>query len=62
MIKFSRIWSMPSPNTFSIKPIKELAERILKDKQGNMNASRKNLVRRKKYGGKKNKRKTKRRN
>ena len=39
-----------------------LIERILKDKQGNMNASRKNLVRRKKYGGKKNKRKTKRRN
>jgi hypothetical protein len=39
-----------------------LIERILKDKQGNINASRKNLVRRKKYGGKKNRRKTKRRN
>jgi len=39
-----------------------LIERIIKDKKGNMNASRKNLVRRKKYGGKKNRRKTKRRN
>ena len=37
-----------------------LIQRILKDKQGNMNASRKNLVRRKKYGGKKNRRKTRR--
>lgn len=29
MIKFNRVWAMPSKNTFSIKPIKELLSRYV---------------------------------
>lgn len=30
-IKFSRVWSMPNKDTLSIKPIKELVERYIKE-------------------------------
>lgn len=30
-ITFSRVWSMPSPNTFSIKPIHDLLNRYIKE-------------------------------
>lgn len=30
-IRLSRVWAMPSPNTFSIKPIRELIERYIGD-------------------------------
>ena len=32
-MKINRTWSMPNPNTFSIKPIKKLIQRILKEKE-----------------------------
>ena len=30
-MKINRIWAMPSKNTYTIKPIKELIERYIKD-------------------------------
>lgn len=30
----NRIWAMPNKNTFSIKPIKELVEKVRMGKQG----------------------------
>lgn len=31
MIKFSRVWSMPHPDTFSIRPIRDLLGRVIAD-------------------------------
>ena len=30
-MKFNRIWAMPSKNTYTIKPIRELIERYIKE-------------------------------